>query len=170
MEWAANPCAGRAALGMMLAMRSSNKPEQPVAKVGDSVKVHYTCKLEDGSVFATSRNKEPLEFEIGGAELIPGLQEAVVGMAAGETKTVSVPPEMAYGPYHEEMTATIDRSMVPPDIKLEMGVSLKVKHADGHESNAFVTELTDTTAEVDGNHPLAGKNLVLDLELLELAD
>lgn len=151
-------------------MKSSNKPERALAKAGDSVKVHYTCKLEDGSVFATSRNKEPLEFELGSAEVIPGIQEAVLGMAAGETKTVSVPPEMAYGPYHEEMTATLERSMVPADVKLEEGVSLRIKHADGHESNAFVVGFTDTTVEVDGNHPLAGKNLVLEIELVEFAD
>ena len=138
--------------------------------MGDSVKVHYTCKLEDGSVFATSRNKEPLEFEIGAAEVIPGLQEAVVGMAPGETKTVTVPPEKAYGLYHDEMTATIDRSMVPQDLKLEKGIAIRVKHADGHESDAFVTGLTESTVDVDGNHPLAGKTLTIDVELLGLVD
>jgi len=147
---------------------SSNPPEQAHAGAGDSVRVHYTCKLDDGSVFATSRNKDPLEFEIGAAEVIPGLQEAVIGMAPGEAKTVSVPPDMAYGPYHDEMTATIDRGMVPPDVQLENGVSLRVQHADGHESDAFVTGFTETTVDVDGNHPLAGKTLTLEIELLDL--
>lgn len=149
---------------------SSNAPEPPQAKPGDSVRIHYTCKLEDGSVFATSRNKEPIEFEIGSAEVIPGLQEAVVGMAEGDTKTTMVPPDKAYGPYHDEMTATIDRDMVPSDLKLENGVSLRVKHADGHESDAFVTGFNETTVDVDGNHPLAGKTLTLEIELLELID
>jgi len=148
----------------------SDIPEQSRAKPGDSVRVHYTCKLEDGSVFATSRNKDPLEFEIGGADVIPGLQEAVVGMAAGETKTVTVEPEKAYGPYHEEMTATIDRSLVPSDVSLEEGISVRVKHADGHESDAFVTGFTDTTVDVDGNHPLAGKRLVMEIEFLDFFD
>ena len=137
-------------------------------KPGDSVKVHYTCKLEDGSVFATTQNKKPLEFDVGGARIVPGLQEAVVGMKAGEKKTVIIPPEKGYGPYHSEMKATIGRELVPADIELEVGVALKVKHADGHESDAFVTAFTDETIDVDGNHPLAGKQLIMEVELLEV--
>ncbi len=140
----------------------------PVAKAGDTVRVHYTCRLEDGKLLDTSRGKEPLEFVIGTADIIPGLQEAVLGMCRGETKTVSIPPEKAYGPYFKEMTATIERHMVPEEVKLEPGIAIRVKHADGHESDAFVTAISDRTISVDGNHPLAGKTLSMDIELVEL--
>jgi len=81
---------------------------------------------------------------------------------------VIIPPEKAYGPYHEEMTAQLDRKMVPADLELEVGIVIRIKHGDGHESDAFVTEITDETITVDGNHPLAGKNLNMELELVEL--
>ncbi len=148
--------------------RSSNEPA--VVKSGDTVKVNYTCRLDDESVFATTKGAEPVEFEVGSAQVILGLQEAVVGMAPGDTKTVAIPPPKAYGPYHEEMKATIDRAMIPKDVEIEVGVALRVKHADGHTSDAFVTEATGKTVSVDGNHPLAGKNLTMDVELLEILD
>ena len=150
-------------------MNPNRKTEAPATvKAGDTVKIRYTCKLDDGSVVAASENEEPLEFVVGNTQIIPGLQEAVIGMTPGEAKTQSIPPERAYGPYHEEMTAKLDRRMVPEEVKLEVGVSLRVKHADGHDSDAFVTELSDTTVTVDGNHPLAGKNLTLEIELVDL--
>lgn len=139
------------------------------AKAGDRVKVHYTCKLEDGSVFATTRNKEAKEFVIGTASVIPGLQSAVIGMTPGERKSVVIPPEQAYGPYHGEMTATLNRRMIPTDVAVEVGVSLRVRHADGHESDVLVTGVDGDQITVDGNHPLAGKNLVMEVELLGLA-
>ncbi len=138
------------------------------AKAGDRVRIHYVCRLADGSVFATTRNKEPKEFVIGTTAIIPGLQEAVIGMAPGDKKTVEIPPEKAYGPYHEEMTATIDRQMIPADLEIRVGVSLRVKHADGHESDVFVTAIEGNRVKLDGNHPLAGKRLIMELELVEL--
>ena len=152
-------------------MHSKESSSAPAAaKSGDTVKVHYTCKLDDETVFATTRNKEPVEFEVGSAAVILGLQEAVVGMAPGDNKRVAIPPTKAYGPYHEEMKATIDRSMIPSDVELEVGVALRVKHSDGHESDAFVTAFTDDAISVDGNHPLAGKNLVMEIELVDIVD
>lgn len=148
---------------------SLNKGPKAAATVndGDTVKVHCTCKLEDGSVVDTTKGKEPLKFTVGNAEIMPGLQEALMGMSPGESKTQIVSPAKAYGPYHDQMTATLDRKLIPPEVKVEVGVSLRVKHSDGHESDAFVTELTDENVSVDGNHPLAGKSLILELELLE---
>jgi len=140
----------------------------PSVKAGDTVKIHYTGRLEDGTVFATTRDKEPMEFTVGTAEIIPGLQEAVIGMSVGETKTELIPPERAYGPYHEQMTATLDRKMAPPKLEIGVGVSLRVKHADGHESDVTVTELSETKMTVDGNHPLAGKTLLLEIDLLDI--
>ena len=147
-----------------------NEDAMETAKAGDRVTFHYTCKLDDGSVFATTRGKEPLEFVIGNATIIPGLQEAVIGMCPGETKMVMVPPEKSYGPYHEEMTGKVDRSMVPKDLELELGICIRIQHGDGQESDAFVTEINDDTVSVDGNHPLAGKNLNMEIELLELSE
>lgn len=142
----------------------------PAAQVkpGDTVRVHYTCKLDDDTVFATTRNREPLEFVVGESQIIPGLQEGVIGMKPGETKTFKIGPDKAFGPYHEEMTATLDRSLVPPDLELEIGTSLRVRHADGHESEVRVTALSETTVTIDGNHPLAGKELTMEVELVEL--
>jgi len=150
-------------------MKKHSDPDAPLtAKAGDTARVHYSCRLEDGSVFATTEGKEPKEILIGTSQVIPGLQEALIGMSAGEQKIVTIPPEQAYGPYHEEMTATLDRSMVPADLKIEVGVAIKVKHEDGHESDVFVTKIGDDTIDVDGNHPLAGKRLTMVVELVEI--
>jgi FKBP-type peptidyl-prolyl cis-trans isomerase 2 len=144
------------------------RESRATAKSGDTVRIHYTCTIDDGSIVATTRNKEPLEFTLGNSQVIPGLQEAVIGMIPGESKAVQIPPERAYGPYHEEMKATLDRTMVPQELDLGIGVSLRVKHADGHESDVLVTGFTETTVDIDGNHPLAGRNLTMKIELLAL--
>ena len=142
----------------------------PSVKPGDTVRIHYTCRLEDDTIFATTRHREPLEFVVGEPQIIPGLQEGVLGMKVGEAKTFKVAPEKAFGLYHEEMTATVDRSLVPPELELEIGTSLRVRHADGHESDVRVTGLTETTVTIDGNHPLAGKELTMEVELVELVE
>lgn len=139
-----------------------------VAEPGDHVRIHYICRLDDGTVFATTYNKEPLEFVIGTTRIIPGLQEAVVGMRVGEKKTQVIPPEKAYGPYHEEMVATIDRSLIPPGLEVQVGTCLRVEHADGHLSDVIVTEVGTETITVDGNHPLAGKRLTMEIQLVGL--
>ena len=136
-------------------------------RVGDTVRVHYTCSLDDGTVFVSTRDSEPKEFLVGTTDVIPGLQDAVIGMGSGETKTVSIPPERAYGPYHQEMTAVIQKEMVPPELDLAPGVAIRVKHADGHESDVLVTAITEEGVAVDGNHPLAGKRLHMEIELVE---
>lgn len=146
---------------------SKEEQTEPVVKAGDKVRVHYTCRLEDGTVFATTRGKKAKEFLVGGATFIPGLQEAVVGMRPGERKTVSIPPEKAYGPYHKEMTAVLSRDLAPDDIELEIGRVIRVKHADGHESDVFITAITGESISVDGNHPLAGKRLEMEIEVIE---
>jgi peptidylprolyl isomerase len=139
------------------------------AQPGNAVRVHFVCRLADGSVFASTREREPKAFVLGASEVIPGMQEAVVGMKEGDTKTVTIPAERAYGPYHEAMTAWLERSIVPADLKVEIGVSIRVKHANGKESDAFITEVRDDKIKVDGNHPLAGKELTLELELVEIS-
>jgi peptidylprolyl isomerase len=139
------------------------------AKEGDTVRVHFECRLDDGSVFATTANREePKEIVLGKSTVIPGLQEALLGMAADEEKTFRIPPDKAYGPYHEEMTATIDRSIIPADLDIEVGVVIKVKHEDGHESDAFVTAIDGDKIQIDGNHPLAGKTLTMEIRVVDV--
>lgn len=139
------------------------------AKKGDLVKVHYTGKLEDGTEFDSSVEKEPLEFTIGNGEVIPGFELAVSGMSPGESKTVTIPSEQAYGPHQEGMVAVLERKDVPADLELTVGNQLEVSQEGGDSFLVLVTELSETTVTLDANHPLAGKPLVFEITLLEVA-
>lgn len=139
-----------------------------LASKGDSVKVHYTGKLEDGTVFDSSKDREPLEFSIGERQVIKGFEEAVIGMAEGQSKTVEIPAEESYGPRRDDLVVTINRSQVPPDIELEEGLHLQMKQPSGTVFNVMVAEITDDTVTLDANHPLAGKDLTFDIELVEV--
>ncbi len=139
------------------------------AKNGDMVKVHYEGKLDDGSVFDSSRDHDPLQFEMGKGQVIPGFEEAIVGMTEGDSKTVKIPSEKAYGPVREEMVQTIDRSQIPPDIELEVGQQLRVTGPQGEPAIVKVVDLSDCSVTLDGNHPLAGKELTFNIELVEVA-
>ncbi|ROR32512.1 FKBP-type peptidyl-prolyl cis-trans isomerase [Inmirania thermothiophila] len=138
------------------------------AKTGDTVKVHYTGTLDDGTVFDSSRGREPLEFTIGEGMLIPGFEEAVIGMSVGERKSVSIGSDDAYGPRHEEMVQTIDRAVIPEDIDLEVGTRLTATGPGEQPLLLTVVELTEDTVTVDANHPLAGKDLTFEIELVEI--
>lgn len=138
------------------------------AGIGDTVRVHYTGRLTDGTVFDTSLGREPLEFTIGDGRLIPGFEKAVIGMNTGETKTVVLAPEEAYGPYLEELTADVDISQFPPHIKPEVGLHLQIRQENGSFVEVVVTRITGTTVTLDANHPLAGKELIFDIELMEV--
>lgn len=146
------------------------------AKSGDKVKVHYTGKLEGGEVFDSSECHEsdcgcetgPLEFVIGEGQVIPGFEQAIIGMNPGDTKTVVIPVDEAYGERIDEMVAVVDRSEIPPDITLEVGNQLEVTQEDGQAFPVLITEVTDTTVTLDANHPLAGKELTFDLNLVEI--
>lgn len=138
------------------------------AKKGDSVKVHYTGKLDDGTVFDSSVGREPLDFTVGAGQLIAGFDEAVVGMAAGEKKTVRISAEQAYGPHNPEMTLQVPRSDLPADIQPELGMQLEASQEGGHSMVVTVVEVTDESVTFDANHPLAGKALTFDLEVVEL--
>ena len=135
------------------------------AKPGDTVKVHYNGSLEDGTIFDSSLGKEPLTFTLGQGMVIPGFENAVLGMNEGETKTVTIPPEEAYGPYDEDLVVTIERAQIPPHIAPEIGMVLQVTSQDGRVSNVTVTEMTEKTVTLDGNSPLAGKNLTFEIKL-----
>lgn len=138
------------------------------AKHGDTVKVHYTGKLADGTVFDSSANQEPLEFTIGQGQVIPGFEQAVVGMDSGERRITKVAADKAYGPYFEDMVLVVDRKQLPQEVTLEVGGHLEMRHEDGTTFIVTVKEVTESTVTLDANHPLAGKDLRFDIRLLEI--
>lgn len=138
------------------------------AKIGDTVKVHYTGKLDTGVVFDTSEGCDPLEFEVGSGSFIPGFEEAVVGMSPGESKTVQIPPEKGYGKYREDLAVTLDKKDLSPDLVPLEGMSLEICISDDTSVPAQVTEVTETTVTLDANHPLVEQTLFFDIKLLEI--
>ena len=152
-------------LGVMLATGCSSMEE---AKNGDTVKVHYTGTLEDGTVFDTSVEGEPLEFTLGQGQLIPGFEQAVIGMKVGDLKTINIPVDQAYGPYRDDLTLVIERGQLPEDLDPKVGQQLQMIQADGSIITFIIIEISETTATIDANHPLAGKNLTFEIELVEI--
>ena len=138
------------------------------AKYGDTVKVYYTGKLEDGTVFDSNFDRNPLEFTLGEGQIIPGFEKAVVGMHPGESKTVKVPSDQAFGPHQKELILTVDREQIPPDLKPQVGQQLQVARADGRTIRVKVIEVSESSVTFDANHPLAGKDLIFDIQLLEI--
>ena len=139
---------------------------EPV-KNGDHVRVHYTGRLEGGQVFDSSRDGEPLEFTVGAGEVIPGFDEALRGMKVGESKTVEIEPEDAYGPRRDGLVAQIERANAQFPVEPQVGMNLALPLQDGNQLEVVITEITDTHVTIDGNHPLAGEKLIFDLELVE---
>ena len=137
-------------------------------KQNDTVKVHYTGKLADGQVFDTSEGKEPIEFTLGQGQLIPGFENGLIDMKLNEKKTINIPVEEAYGQPREELVQEVEKSQLPPEIEPEVGMGLVSKTPDGREMNLLVAEVKEDTIVVDGNHPLAGKDLIFDLEVVEI--
>ena len=138
------------------------------AKQGDTVKIHYTGKLADKEVFDSSVNREPLEFKIGDGKIIPGFEKAVLGMTPGESKTVNISPEKAYGPHHKELVVDVERSRLPDDLKLEVGRHVQIRQPNGGTIQAKVTSMSESKITLDANHPLAGKVLTFDIKLVEI--
>jgi FKBP-type peptidyl-prolyl cis-trans isomerase 2 len=138
------------------------------AKAGDTVKVHYTGKLTDGTVFDTSTNREPLQFTLEAGQIIPGFEQAVVGMSPGESKTEKIPMDKAYGPHRDEMVLEVGREKMPPDLQPQVGQQLQVQQPNGQAVPVIVTDVTDSTIRLDANHPLAGQDLTFDIELVEI--
>ena len=137
-------------------------------KQGDTVKVHYTGTLADGSVFDSSAGREPLQFTVGSGQVIPGFDTAVDGMRVGEKKTVTIPCQQAYGEMQNELVMTVPMEQVPTDLKLEVGMMLEVGGPQGELLRVRVIELTDTSVILDANPPLAGKDLTFALELVAI--
>jgi peptidylprolyl isomerase len=134
------------------------------ARQGDTVKVHYTGKLADGTVFDTSQGREPLQFTIGEHQVIAGFEEAVVGMSEGQEKTAEIPIDQAYGQRDERLVTAVGRDRMPPDVSLND--RLQVRRPDGKAFVVMVTGLSKQSATLDANHPLAGKDLTFDIELV----
>lgn len=135
---------------------------------GDAVKVHYTGRLTDGTIFDASPQSRPLHFILGRGEVIPGFDEAVTGMFQGETKTVAVAPEQAYGAHDARYVEEIDQGLLPSGLELKVGRQLEITGPKGDKLLVLITALTEQTVTLDGNHPLAGKELIFDIELLEV--
>lgn len=138
------------------------------AKNGDTVHIHYTGKLDDGEVFDSSQGRDPLAFELGAGQVIPGFEEAVRGMSEGENKTARIEPENAYGPYREELTMSVSRSDLPQGLDPEVGQQLQMQTNEGQAFPVTVTEADAESISVDANHALAGKALTFDIELVKI--
>jgi FKBP-type peptidyl-prolyl cis-trans isomerase 2 len=141
---------------------------QAGAKQGDTVTVHYTGRLKDGTVFDSSEGKEPLEFIIGEGQLIPGFEQGVLGMKPGQSKTVNIPSAEAYGPYKPELVTEVERSKFPADLELEVGMQVQRSEPDGRIAIFTIKGLTNTMVTLDANHRLAGKDLIFDIEMVEV--
>jgi peptidylprolyl isomerase len=138
------------------------------AKTGDSVKIHYTGTLDDGTQFDSSAGREPLAFELGSGQVIPGFDKAVEGMTVGDSKTVNIPAEDAYGQHHEQMVQEVPLSALPEDLTPAEGMGLQAQGPDGQQVNLVITSVQEEAITVDGNHPLAGKALNFDIELVSV--
>ena len=138
-------------------------------KTGDTVRIHYTGTLTDGTVFDTSEGRDPLQFEVGSGQIIPGLDRALPGMEVGETKTVEVPSAEAYGPRDPAMRQDVPRDGIPPEIPLDIGTALQMQTPEGQVIPVTVVDVTETQVTLDANHPLAGRDLTFAIELVEIA-
>lgn len=138
-------------------------------KAGDSVKVHYTGRLDDGTVFDTSEGNEPLAFVVGGGEVIPGFDQAVIGMRVGESRDVTIEADQAYGERNDALSQTVARDQINLGVEPEQGMSIEMHTPDGTVIPLIITEVTQTTVTLDANHPLAGQQLRFLVELVEIA-
>lgn len=138
------------------------------AKEGDTVKVHYTGKLDNGEVFDTSREKEPFEFKIGDQAVIPGFEKGVVGMGVGDRKTIEISPEDAYGAKKEELVVEVQKSELPEEITPTVGQRLQIRQQEGNPIVVTITDMDEDNITLDANHPLAGYTLFFDVEMIEI--
>jgi len=138
------------------------------AKQGDTVKVHYTGKLEDGTVFDSTEDRDPIKFTVGQGQVIPGFEQAVIGMNQGETKKETVPADQAYGPYKKDMLIEVDKNKLPQNLNPEVGQELQVRQQNGQQIPVMVKEVSDSSVTLDANHPLAGRDLTFDIQLVEI--
>ena len=141
---------------------------QAQARLGDTVRVQYTAKLEDGRVFAAERQEQGVSFTLGKGEVIEGLERVVLGMKPGETKTEEVPPERGFGLHDEKRMIPVKREQLPEGVEAKPGVRLSLQHPDGHVDPVFIADVRDDRVVLDANHPLAGRELTLEVTLLDI--
>ena len=139
------------------------------AKQGDMIRVHYHGTLEDGTVFSsTYQEKEPFEFAVGKGSVLPGFEQAVIGMNVGDTRSISIPPEQAYGQHKKEFVFMMNRAQAPAGLNLELGKRLQIRTNQGKTTIATITAITEDSVILDANDPLAGKTLKFEIELIEI--
>ena len=138
------------------------------AKMNDKVKVHYSGTLSGGTVFDSSLEGEPLEFTIGKGMVIPGFENGIIGMNEGESRKVSIKSDDAYGPFRDDLVGVIDKSRIPGDIDLEIGMVLQMRSPEGSVTNVTITGISEEGVTLDLNHPLAGKDLIFEIKLMEV--
>lgn len=139
-----------------------------IAKKGDKVKVHYTGKLTDETVFDSSREREPLEFTLGAGQMISGFDKAVEGMEKGQQKKVEIPSGDAYGDKKDEMMVKVEKTQLPEEMTPEVGMQLQATQENGQTQILTIADVEEQHVVLDGNHPLAGKDLVFEIELVEI--
>ena len=139
-----------------------------MASDGDTVRVHYTVTLQDGTTSDTSVGREPLEFTLGEGKMIPGFEKAIYGLKVGKSKTVTIPAEEAYGPHRDDLVIVVEREQLPANLHPKVDQQLQMQQTDGRTAVVIVTDVSETTITVDANHPLAGKDLIFEIELVEI--
>jgi peptidylprolyl isomerase len=140
----------------------------PQAKKGDTVHVHYTGRFDDNTVFDSSEGREPLSFQLGTGQVVPGFEKAVEGMAVGESKTQEIPSDQAYGPRLDQLTFTVPRENLPPGYDPKEGELMRMETKDGRQMDVVVTGADEGFVSMDANHPLAGKDLTFEIELVKI--
>jgi len=139
-------------------------------KRGDFVKVHFTGKLEDGTVFDSSKDDSPLKFKVGNGDVIEGFDQAIIGMKINQEKTIYINSDKAYGPLEKEFIISVAKENLPKKLDLKVGNQLQIPGEDGSTLTVRVTKITNETIELDGNHPLAGKNLIFNIMLIDIEE
>lgn len=140
-----------------------------IAEHGKTVHIHYTGRLTDGTIFDSSNGRDPLAFEMGSGQVIPGLDAGLRGMALGDKKTIEIPFAQAYGEHYPEGIQTIDRTQLPPEIEPQPGMQLQASGPNGEAVNLVIITVEEATITMDANHPLAGKDLIFDVELVAVS-
>jgi FKBP-type peptidyl-prolyl cis-trans isomerase 2 len=153
---------------LFFTIKAGQERNMTQAKNGDTVKIHYTGRLQDGSVFDSSSGRDPLQFVIGSGQVIPGFENAVTGMTVGEKKTADIPCQEAYGERNPSMVMEVERKHVPPDIDPEVGQRLQLGSPSGELLAVTVIKLDEEKITLDANPPLAGEDLTFDIELVEI--
>ena len=137
-------------------------------KDGDTVSVHYTGTLTSGEVFDSSIERDPLKFTLGKGQLIPGFEHAIMGLSVGEKATTNIPSLEAYGEHNPEMVIEVPMNQLPPELDAQVGMQLQLNQPDGQAIPVQITQIEGETVTIDANHPLAGKDLNFDIEVVEI--